>query len=100
MANSANFDYVRDQQLGLHESIISTHFRVIAKCNKGVVLAYANVTGISELSAARVAAGSPDMAPSGQVIAVNSLVCGNVSAMVWYNEATTATSVTWVGLIS
>lgn len=94
MTTRANFAYNMDEQMGIHESVVSTMFKIIAKNDEGVVLAWSNVTGAAECSAARVAAGSPQIAPGAWVMCVHSVAAGVTTPWMLVNIAATG-SVTW-----
>jgi len=96
----ANISYQMDDQIGHVEALTSTDFQVVSKCDKGVILARANVTGIAELSAARVRAGSPLIAGNALVISVNTVATAAISAAYYHNTGAFNSTVTWKSLLS
>jgi len=97
---SINIPYIQDDQIGIHEAATSTSFRILGRVNEGVVLAVANVTGIAELSAARVAAGSPGIAGNCFVISINTVATAAVSGCYYHNQSAHNSTVAWKSLLS
>ena len=65
----ASISYDLDMQVGIQEtSVLSVDFHVLAKNANGVLLAWADASAVAGLSAARVASGSPAIAPGALVI--------------------------------
>lgn len=80
--------------------ISSLRFDVVYNGAYGAAFVIAYVTGIAELSAARVAAGVVSVSPGCQVICLNSVATVETSALTYYNTGATTSTVTWAAVCS